>query len=120
MNNALSIQDKVRNEPSAAVSFLVKFGCAISRARGKNADESRFARITFCESVTPGPELPFLGLANIEVSNTVPSKTPSEIIPAARKSNSNHVNKRNHRKILNFRKEKSRNNSSEKYCFETI
>ena len=60
--NALSV-------PSAAVPFLVKFG-AISRACGKKERKRAvFPCITFCEGLIPDVESPFLGLANVEVSN---------------------------------------------------
>ena len=71
--NALSILSSVRNAPSAAVSFLVKFGCAISRACGKKGTEQFcFPCSTFCEGLIPDVESPFLGLANVEISNDHP------------------------------------------------
>ena len=63
------ILESVRSAPSAVESFLVKLGCAISRTCGKRERKSRFPRVTFCEGLIPGVESPFLGLANIEVTN---------------------------------------------------
>ena len=70
--NALSILDRVRSVPSAAVSFLVIFGCAISRACGKRAEQSRSPYITFCEGLVPDAVPSFFGVANVEVPNNNP------------------------------------------------
>ena len=71
--NGLSILGRVRSVRSAAVCFLVNFGCAISRACGKKGTEqSRFPCITFCEDLVPDAEPPFLRLANVEVPNNHP------------------------------------------------
>ena len=68
--NAMSIQDRVRVVPSAAVSFLVNSGCAISRTlREERTEQGRFPRITFCEGLIPDAESSFLWLADVEVTN---------------------------------------------------
>ena len=71
MDNALSILDRVRSVPPAAVSFLVKFFCAISRACGKNVrSRAVFPCITFCEGLVPDAEPTFLRFANVEIPNS--------------------------------------------------
>ena len=68
--NALSILDRVRIVPSAAESFLVKSGCAISRTCGKkDRKNGRFPRITHGEGLVPDVESSFLGFTNVEVTN---------------------------------------------------
>ena len=58
---------------SAAVSFLVQLGCAISRACGKKSTEQgRFPCVTFCEGLVPDAEPPFLRVANVEGANKHP------------------------------------------------
>ena len=75
--SALSFLDGVRTAPSAAESFLVMLGCILSRTCGKKNGKvqsspyhllRRFGS-TFCESLIPGVESSFLGLANIEVTD---------------------------------------------------
>ena len=72
--HALSILDRVHGVPSAAKSFLVKFGCAISRACEKKVrNRAVFLRITFCQGLVPDAEPLFLRFANVEISNDHPN-----------------------------------------------
>ena len=78
--NALSILDRIRRVPSAAVSFLVKFGCAISTVCGKKGTEqSRFPCTTFCEGLVLDAEPPFLRLANVEIQKSPPKPSRWEV-----------------------------------------
>ena len=71
-DNALSILDKVRDVPSAAVSFLVKLGCAISRA---------YVKMVRNIAILPGSpsvyvwfitlNLPFSGSQKLEAANII-------------------------------------------------
>ena len=67
--NALSILDSVRGVPSAAVSFLEKFGCAISRACGKKErNRAVFPAVPYVKVWFLTLNLPSSGSHTIEIS----------------------------------------------------
>ena len=83
--NALSILDRMRYVPSAAVSFHCNVWLRNFKSLWeKGAERSCFQCITFCEGLVPDAEPPFLGPANVAIPKNQPKTLQDKVASGKR------------------------------------